>query len=413
MKTLPAFFLSSFILFISCASQHNNHQNTAENPYIYTNNLEPRWISFENSNGAKGMGGLENNTAKGHPYEKLKAGETKTVLDIAGPGIINRIWITIRERTPEVLRGVVIKMYWDGEDKPAVTVPFGDFFGIGLGKTAAFENALFANAEGRSFVSYLQMPFKTAAKIEIINEMDTDVTMLFYDVDLQLLKQWDEEYLYFHAYWQRDPATTMAEDFAILPSVKGKGRFLGTNISINANLLYGDAWWGEGEVKIYLDGDDEYPTLVGTGTEDYIGTAWGQGMFFNRYQGCSIADREKKQWAYYRYHITDPVYFSSDCKVMIQQMGGTNKKAVMELIAKDVPLIPVAFIDDNQVTWNIYEPGKNVDLSDPKLPGDNAWLNFYRTDDVAAVAYFYLDRPVNELPPLQDIAARTADLRVE
>jgi hypothetical protein len=410
---MKRYLLLAFCLFCFSASvsQGDQHANFIDNPYIYNGNLKPRWVSFENSSGAKGMGGMENNAAKGHPYDRLSAGETKTVLDIDGPGMINRMWITIRERTPEVLRGVVIKMYWDGEEKPAVTVPFGDFFGIGLGKTAAFENALFANAEGRSFVSYLQMPFKSHAKIEIINEMDTDVSMMFYDINLQLMDSWDQDYLYFHAYWHRDTATTMAEDFAILPKVTGKGRFLGSNISINANKQYGDAWWGEGEVKMYLDGDGEFPTLVGTGTEDYIGTAWGQGLFFHQYQGCSIADGDNKQWSYYRYHITDPVYFAEDCRVTIQQMGGTNKKAVMELIEKGVPLLPVALIDNQQVTYNLYEPGKKVDLSDPKFPGDDAWLNFYRTDDVAAVAFFYLDSPVNELPPLQDISVRIADMR--
>ena len=166
-------------------------------------------------------------------------------------------------------------------------------------------------------------------------------------------------------------------------------------------------------MKIYINGDDEFPTLVGTGTEDYIGTGWGQGPFFHKYQGCSIADTEKQQWSYYRYHIVDPIYFRTDCRVTIQQMGGSQKKNVLELLKNDVPLIPVAIIDEESKHWQIYDKEKPADLEDPDLPGDESWVNFYRSDDVAAVSYFYLDKPVSELPEIQDLAMRTANLRSE
>ena len=256
------------------------------NMFEYSDNIEPRWTSFENISGEKGRGGIENNGAKGHACDSISAGATKTLLNIAGSGIINRMWVTISDRSPAMLRSLVIKMYWDNETKPAVSVPFGDFFGIGLGKTAVYENALFANPEGRSFNCFIQMPFKTAARVELVNESGIDLPMVFFDIDLQMLKNWDENFLYFHSYWHRDTATVLAEDFEIMPAVKGKGRFLGSNISINANPDYKDCWWGEGEVKVYLDGDKEYPTLVGSGTEDYIGTAWGQGQFSTNTTGC-------------------------------------------------------------------------------------------------------------------------------
>lgn len=395
-------------LLCSCNSGRNDSiSNSGKLPlamYEYSDFSEPRWISFENITGSKGMGGMENSGAKGHPCDSITAGATKTILDIKGPGIINRMWITISDRTPVMLRSLVIKMYWDNSKKPAVNVPFGDFFGIGLGKTAVYENALFANPEGRSFNCFIQMPFREAARIELVNESGTDLPMVFYDVNLQLIKEWDENYLYFHSYWHRDTATMLANDFEIMPAVRGKGRFLGTNLSINANPDYKDCWWGEGEVKIYLDGDKDLPTLVGSGTEDYIGTAWGQGAFCNKYTGCLIADSKNLQWTFYRYHIIDPIYFKTDCRVTIQQIGGNSKDIVIGLQKQNVNLIPIT-VHQAPLFLHIYKKDSTVDLNDPKLP--NAWTNFYRSDDMAATSYFYLNSPVNELPDLQPLKIRT------
>jgi hypothetical protein len=396
---------------LACDDHDKDEHHSIKMPdqlFEYTDNIEPRWVSFENITGEKGQGGKENFGAKGHPCDFIKAGETKTLLDIAGPGIISRMWITISDRSPEMLRSLVLNMYWDGENKPAVSAPFGDFFSIGLGRTITFENELFSNPEGRSFNSNVQMPFKKSARIEIINESDKELPMIFYDVDLQLLKEWDEDYLYFHCFWHRDTATTLTEDFEILPELKGKGRFLGTNVSVNANSAYKDHWWGEGEVKVYLNGDTDYATLVGTGTEDYIGTAWGQGQYYNRFQGCPIADTENLQWTFYRYHIPDPIYFKTDCRVTIQQIGGNEKSQVLELQKSGVDLIPIT-IHQAPVFTHIYQPGEVVDLSDSDLP--EGWVNYYRSDDLAAAAYFYFERPSSELPDLQPLAIRTWDLK--
>jgi hypothetical protein len=405
------------ILFIiitiySCGTKNQSRQGSENglpsNMFEYSDNMEPRWVSFENITGTKGQGGIENNCAKGHPCDSITAGATKTLLKMAGPGIINRMWITINDRSPKMLRSLVINMYWDNEEKPAVSVPFGDFFGIGLGKTAVYENALFANPEGRSFNCFIQMPFKKAARIELVNESDTDLPMVFYDIDLQLLNKWDDSFLYFHSYWHRDTATLLEKDFEIMPSVNGKGRFLGTNISIDANPVYKDCWWGEGEVKIYLNGDKGNPTLVGSGTEDYIGTAWGQGQFCNRFTGCLIADSKNLQWAFYRYHITDPVYFKTDCRVTIQQIGGNNKSVVIALQKQKVDLVPIT-VHKAPHMIHIYKKDSTVNLEDPKLP--EAWTNFYRSDDLAATAYFYLNTPANELPLLQPLKIRTWKLK--
>lgn len=407
MKTKLIIILTIFTIY-SCNSANQSSEKQVNilpsNLFEYTDNIEPRWVSFENISGSKGMGGMENNGAKGHACDNIPAGVTKTVLDIKGPGIINRMWFTISDRSPEMLRSLIIKMYWDNESKPAVSVPFGDFFGIGLGKTAVYENALFANPEGRSFNSFIQMPFKKAAKVELVNESGKDLLMVFFDIDLQLLKNWHENFLYFHSYWHRDTATILEKDFEIMPEIKGKGRFLGSNISVNANPDYKDCWWGEGEVKIYLNGDQKFPSLVGSGTEDYIGTAWGQGQFFTRYTGCLIADSKNLQWAFYRYHIADPVYFKTDCRVTIQQMGGNTKDIVIGMQKQKVNLVPVT-IHKAPIMIQFYKIDSTVNLEDPSLP--TAWTNFYRSDDLAATSYFYLDSPENDLPELQPVKIRT------
>lgn len=407
-------FLASVLLLTSYSC--NTNEPTQRNPHSgslfeYTDNLETRWSSFENLNGEKGRGGQENNGGKGHPYDKIEAGGRTVLLDTKGPGIINRMWFTIQNRSPEALRGLVLNMYWDNAEKPAVSVPFGDFFGIGLGKTAVYENALFANPEGRSFNSFVQMPFKEAARIELVNELDYDMYLLFFDVNYQLMKRWDDDFLYFHAYWHRDTATTVGDDFHILPKVEGKGRFLGTNVGVVANPKYGDSWWGEGEVKIYLNGDKDYATLVGTGTEDYIGTGWGQGVYAHQYTGCPIADDKNKQWAFYRYHIPDPVFFATDCNVRLQQMGGTIKKDVIELQKKGIDLAPVTINGDSGTWVHLYNKDSLVNLESPDLPGDDYWTNFFRSDDVSAVAYFYLHTPTSNLPPIQNLAIRTWNLK--
>ncbi len=214
------------------------------NLYQFDDRLSSRWISFENPEGKKGAGGWENKGAKGHAWEQILPGEKKVLMDLKGAGIIHRMWITVNNRSPEMLRGMRIDMYWDGEEKPAVSVPFGDFFGIGLGKTAVYETELFTNPEGRSFNSYVQMPFKTGAKIVVTNETDILQPNIYYDINYSLLDGWQDDYLYFHAWWHRDTATAPGVDFEILPTVEGKGRFLGTNIGVNTNPAYEQMWWG-------------------------------------------------------------------------------------------------------------------------------------------------------------------------
>ena len=408
MRPLKVFLLP-FLLLVSLLLACNNDksknsEDVLSSPLFKYQDTETRWNSFENRTSGKGTGGFENKGAKGHPYDYLKAGEYKELMNVNGSGIITRMWFTIRERSPQMLRSLKIEMFWDGAEKPAVSAPFGDFFGNGLGLMVAHENALFANPEGRSFVCHIPMPFKTGAKVVITNEGSTDLTMLFYDINFVQTKSWNPDNLYFHSYWNRDTATTPGIDYTILPRTEGKGRFLGVSFGVMANPLYEKSWWGEGEVKMYLDGDGDLPTLVGTGTEDYIGTAWGQGTFINQYSGCLVADTEKDHWALYRFHIPDPVMFATDIRVNIQIMGGNMKPIVVEMLDKGVPLIPVT-IQKQDTFSRLLDMDQPVDLKDPDLI--DGWTNFYRSDDWCSTAYFYLDKPVNQLPAIAGIKLRT------
>jgi Protein of unknown function (DUF2961) len=351
--------------------------------------VQTRWASFENPTAGRGTGGQENQGAKGHAFDSLEPGETKTLLDISGSGLLTRIWLTISDRSPEMLQSLRLEMFWEGATEPAVSVPLGDFFGLALGRRTPFECALFSDPEGRSFNATIPMPFRTAARVTLTNPTEKRLSHLFYDIDLLLGVAHTPETLYFHAQFRREAPNTLGEDFVILPKISGSGRFLGCNLGVTADERYEGAWWGEGEVKVWL-GDDNFPTLCGTGTEDYIGTAWGQGAYAQRTQGCPIADSTNRQWAFYRYHIDDPIYFDQSIQVAIQTIGGTAREKVSALQEKNVPLIPVS-IDTG-------EPDGFLKLMDLPQPVDLAtqpegWCNFWRQDHWSATAYFYLDRP--------------------
>ncbi|WP_178988304.1 glycoside hydrolase family 172 protein [Winogradskyella schleiferi] len=400
MNTYSTFVFSIFICLSVSASY-------AQELYDAPKDQQSKWFSFENKTGVKGAGGQENEKAKGHAFNSIKAGTTETLLEATGSGIIQRIWLTFNDRSPEMLRSLRLNMYWDGADKPAVSVPIGDFFGVGLGKRVAFESSVFSDPEGRSFNCVIPMPFRKGAKITLSNDSDKDLIALFYDINMVEKEHGSTAPLYFHAHWNRELLTNLEEDFEILPKVNGKGRFLGTNIGIKTNPLYGKSWRGEGEVKMYIDGDKEYPTLIGTGTEDYIGTAYGQGAFSHQFQGSPIVDEEKGLYAFYRYHIPDPVYFYDDIKVDIQQMGGADIKNVISYVDNGAELKWVT-VHDKMDFYKLLEMDKTPDIKDEDFP--KGWVNFYRRDDVSATAYFYLDSPVSNLPEIQSLQIRTANL---
>ena len=374
----------------------------AQNLYMLPENFKSSSLSsFENLNGIKGEGGKTNKSAKGNAFEGLKSMESKTLLEVEGPGIVQRMWFTVRDRSPEMMRSIRLRIYWDGESKPAVDVPFGDFFGYGLSEVVRYESALFSNPEGRSFNCMIPMPFRLAARVVITNESAKNIPEVFFDIDFIKLDKLEEDALYFHAFWTRQKTSELGVDFEFLPEIEGKGRFLGVNIGVNADPVYGNTWWGEGEVKMYIDNDEEFPTINGTGTEDYIGTAWGQGEYTNLYQGCTLADDSARQYAFYRFHIPDIIGFHQNFSASIQQIGGGMRDLVRTLLTNDVKLEPISLASSNGFRRLLDDP---KDIFDEDFPF--GWVNFYRIDDYSATSYFYLDKPSTRLSELPEVSER-------
>lgn len=354
--------------------------------------VETRWASPENPLAEKGAAAKENAGRKGRPYIAIPAGGERVLAEVRGAsGTLRRIWLSFGERSPRFLRGLRLQMYWDEARTPAVDAPLGDFFGHMIGRMAPFQSAFFSSPEGRSFVCHVPMPFRRAMRVVVRNESGRELPNLYYDVDYTLGDAHSDDVLYFHAHFRRENPTTLQKDYEFLPLVRGRGRFLGVFFGVIVDQKkYSFTWWGEGEAKIYLDGDRDYPTLAGTGTEDYIGTAWGQGRFDHLYQGCPVADSERMQFTFYRFHVPDPVYFYQDIRATIQQIGYLNPRW-MGLV--------------HQLGTRLYKAGPGLVERGPLEEG-----LFERQDDWSSVAYFYLNAPENGLPPAPPVEERLRGL---
>ena len=367
--------------------------------YIVPSNVTSRWATAENPSAAKGKAAMANAGRKGRPYFPIEPGESTVLADINGAsGIVRRMFYTMLDRSPAMLRGTRLDIYWDGSSRPAVSAPIGDFFGLGLGMCVPFESAFNGSAEGKSFHLHIPMPFRRGFKVVVTNETDIRQPVFAYAVEFTLGDTIPSEAGYFHAHWRRENPTRYQQDYSILPTVHGRGRFLGCNVGVIANQKdYLNVWWGEGEPKIYIDGDDPWPTMAGSGTEDYFGTGWEfSGPYSQQYLGAPVCDLERMRFCLYRYHVPDPVYFERDCRVAIQQIGCWTPQNRPALNALGKP---------------VYKAGPGLipdDLSreDPQRP----FGLFERQDDWSSCAYFYLDRPDNDLPELQPLPIRVEGL---
>ena len=365
--------------------------------------MQTRWASPENPRALPGGGGRAGGGRKGRPSVRLPSGKT-LVLAEEGAGVsgtVRRIWLTLENRSPEMLRGVRLDFFWDGAETPAVSAPLGDFFQSGLGRMTVFENALFSSPEGRSFCTIAPMPFQSGMKLTLTNETRTDIALLFYDVNYTIGDAHNENTRYFHAHFRCENPTVLRRDYEILPCLSGRGQFLGATMSVTCDReTYGATWWGEGEVKMYLDTDTTHPTLCGTGTEDYLGTAWAQGTFCHAFQGCTIADEEIGAFCFYRFHVPDPVYFAQSLRVTIQQIGHAFGDGLTALQTRAAFRREVIYAANDAPALTPAD----FDASPP------SGLLFERSDDWASCAYFLLDTPENGLPPLAPLAERTKGL---
>jgi len=288
-----------------------------------------RSICAENPKGEKGAGAqaapdeascgsMLGRGWKIKPCITLPAASKTAIAEIKGPGAIRHIWITVTEKA---YRDCIIRMFWDGEKTPSVEVPLGDFFCCGHAMRAKVSSIPIAVNPSGGFNSYWPMPFRKSARIEVENQRKDAVDGFFYQVNYEL-DDVPSDLAYFHAQWRR--AVTKIDDpqHVILDEVKGKGQYVGTYL---AWTQLSNGWWGEGEIKFFLDGDKEFPTICGTGTEDYFCGAWGFGDTYSTpFLGYPLWVKEPDQvpkHGLYRWHILDPIRFEKDLKVTIQALG--------------------------------------------------------------------------------------------
>ncbi|MFD0670665.1 glycoside hydrolase family 172 protein [Cohnella sp. GCM10027633] len=333
-------------------------------------NAKTRSISAENFKGEKGKGGMATAGTGTHasqylgqgwkvsPSVDIQPGEVLTIADIEGPGAIQHVWMTCH---PDSWRNMIVRMYWDGEENPSVEVPIGDLFCNGWRERVNVNSLPVAVNPAGGFNSYWQMPFRGSAKITVENAMP-EKTTLFYQIDYTLTDV-PEDAAYFHAQWRRENPTGDKVPYTIVDGITGKGHFVGTYLAWQVN---NNGWWGEGEIKFFMDGDGEFPTICGTGTEDYFGGAWNwehprgeYGTYSTAYLGMHQVIKpdglysSNQRFGMYRWHVMDPIRFESDLRVTIQDLG-----------------------------WRA------------------GWTYLTQRSDIASTAFWYQAEPHNPFPPL-------------
>ena len=297
-----------------------------------------RSVSPENPAGGKGAGGgAATGTGaaaardlgpgwKISPSVEIGAGGTHTVAEVAGPGVIRHMWLAV---PPARLRSVVLRAYWDGAADPAIAVPLGDLFCQGWASFAQVSSVPVAVNPHGGLNSYWEMPFRSQARVTLENLGQAAVTV-YYQVDYELTEV-PEAAGYLHAAWRRSNPLQAGQVHTIIDGIRSAGHYAGTYLAWGSNS---SGWWGEGEVKFYLDGDQELPTICGTGTEDYFGGAWnfdipgtGYSTYTTPYLGLPQVlspdglYRSQQRFGMYRWHLPDPVRFSTDLRVTIQALG--------------------------------------------------------------------------------------------
>lgn len=307
-----------------------------------TSDAQTRSISPENMTGEKGKGGMcelaggiakeaARDLGKGwkvNPYIRIPAGETFVIADVDGPGCIQHIWLT----PTGLWRNTILRIYWDNREQPSVECPIGDFFASGLNEYAQISSLAVCVNPGSAFNCYWPMPFRKHCRMTLENRSDEPVVM-YYQIDYTLTEV-PKEAGYFHAQFRRVNPLPYGSNYVILDGVCGKGQYVGTYMTWG---VHNNGWWGEGEIKFFIDGDQEYPTICGTGTEDYFCGSYNfehpgkhcYQPFSTPYSGMALSDtdglyRSQMRFSLYRWHIMDPIRFHTDIKVTIQALGWRN-----------------------------------------------------------------------------------------
>jgi Protein of unknown function (DUF2961) len=341
--------------------------------------VETRSISAENPDGHRG-GGARATTGTGaaaardlgvgwkiSPSVNIEAAAEAELAAISGSGVITHIWLTTQR---EHWRTLILRAWWDESDEPAIEVPLGDFFCQGWGQFAQVSSAVIAVNPHGGFNSYWPMPFAESARISIENRAGR-ATTVYYQITYELGVD-TRELGYLHAQFRRSKPVPRGQTHPILDRIDGRGHYVGTYLAWGVNS---PGWWGEGEIKFYLDGDQEFPTIAGTGTEDYFGGAWnfdvprrGYTEFSTPYLGMPQVLRpdglyaSQQRFGLYRWHVMDPIHFARDLRVDIQDLG--------------------------------WRPDGRYRLL---------------SDDVASTCWFYLDRPAAARPALPSVEALEVD----
>jgi hypothetical protein len=338
-----------------------------------------RSISAENFTGEKGKGGMATEGTgmvaarelgqgwKVSPSIPVPGHSTVELANINGSGAIQHIWLTV---SSENWRRLVLRMYWDNEPVPSVETPLGDFFCNGWGEPCHISSLPIAVNPAGGFNSYWEMPFRQNARITVENLSPDRINNFFYQITYTLTEV-PEDRAYFHSQWRRNNPLPYKAPHTILDGVKGQGHYVGTYLAWSVNNR---GWWGEGEVKFYMDNDGDFPTICGTGTEDYFGGAWsfeypqGQyGFYSTPFLGLPQVIKpdgqynSQQRFGMYRWHVMDPIRFQEDLRVTIQALGW---RSVMEGKPRYLPLQ-----DDIASTAFWYQTEPHAPF--PQLPGLN------------------------------------------
>ena len=358
--------------------------------------LDSRAITFENPDGARGAGGRAHGGRKGAPSRQVQPGETVALADIDGPGTVRHLWMTFPPAPPEVMRSVWMEVFYDGRDEPSISVPCLDFFGLPHGRPVPYASALASAHEGRGFNAYFPMPFHRHLRIELTNGAARPIR-LYYQIDLTLQRSLPDDTGYLHAAFRRENPTEMGRDFLIVDGLSGPGRLVGCAVGVR--VLDAGLWYGEGEVKVFRDGDRDLPTICGTGLEDYVGTAWGMGPHHALFAGAPLEVRSPDGAAlpdfvgFYRWHLADPIMFERELRVTIQQIG-------MAVFGEED--------DDAFAEFAADHPAAGAGWNENPGPGVRAMGIHERVDDYCATAFLACLEP--QSVPRLDLAAAVADI---